>query len=352
MLIRLQLSFRNNLVFRGFLPETTEEGLHLSLAGGKYLAAIYMPDRKTQSGNVTDIPNSADELKSYVELFCRGLTMDVEVTRTDPEVTADLQAGRISEKTEEFGAELCEIVVDTYNRLVDYCCNIMREYWLEPLVRSPYAFSSSQLHLNGWRAVWLNESGLWQRLLVGKNVTRVIANLAGETDYLTREKWLAAKSFIEERKQAPMITILIANSFRHLDELNGRLAVVEAVSAIDTYITTYLPRLILSLPKFTERVVHQLREAQTLIDGERITEEHIRRFVETKGLRGTFDEILGFVTAEIGVALEDVKNAREAINERNLILHQAQRAIDIQTARTYVSAIDRLLLNFRQLIAK
>ena len=97
MLIRLQLSFESNLVFRGFLPETTEAGLHLSLADGKYLVTLYMPDRKTQSGNVTDIPNSPDELKHYVELFCRGLTMDVEVTRTDPQMTADLEAGRTTE---------------------------------------------------------------------------------------------------------------------------------------------------------------------------------------------------------------------------------------------------------------
>lgn len=119
---------------------------------------------------------------------------------------------------------------------------------------------------------------------------------------------------------------------------------------MDAFITFYLPRLILQLPNSTVRVVQQIREVQTLGDTETINEEHVSRFLETRGLRGTFDEIVRFVSTEVGVALEDVTMAREAINERNLVLHSAKRSVDIETARSYVSAIDQLLLSFRELL--
>jgi hypothetical protein len=57
-------------------------------------------------------------------------------------------------------------------------------------------------------------------------------------------------------------------------------------------------------------------------------------------------------TSEIGVSEENVRKARTAIDERNLILHKSQTRVGIEKARAYVRAIDKILLTFRQVIEK
>jgi hypothetical protein len=350
MLIRLSLPFPKPLIFTGFLPETKADGLHLRLNEGRYIATIYMSDRKTQSANISDIPGSPEELKLYVELFCRGLTMEIEVKQIDPEILVALEDKRITEKTEEFGRELSQVVISVYNSLIDYFRNIAKEYWLEPLMLSPYSWQSPQGYFNHWQAIWRNTTGTWQRLLIGKNVNYGVTTLANENEYVDKDKWLNAASFIEAGKQAPMVTVLLANSLQHLDQLNGRLAVVEAVAAIDAYIGFYLPKLLLRLPEAAKTLTKQIREAQELLEDTAIEEGHIAKFVEGKGLRGTVDEVFKIIMTEVGLVPEDVKNVREAINERNLVLHSSKRKVDISKARNYVSAIDRVLMTFRQVI--
>jgi hypothetical protein len=348
MQVRLRLWFPKPLVFRGFLPETEAEGLHLRLNEGRYLATICMSDRKTQSANVSDIPSSPEELERYVELFCRGLTMEIEITEIDAEVLAALEANRITEKTEEFGRDLSQVVISVYNSMIDYFRNIAREYWLEPLTLSPYSWRSPQGHFNGWRAVWLDAKGKWRRLLIGEDVDYASTSLAGKNDYVDKGKWFEIASFIESGKQAPMITVLIANSLQHLGQLNSRLAVVEAVAAMEAYIKFFLPKLLLLLPDAAKKLTNQIREAQGLPESTTIQEGHVAKFVESKGLRGTVDEVFEIIRTEAGLSTEDVRDVREAINERNLVLHSSKRKVEIPKARSYVSAIDRVLTTFRQ----
>jgi hypothetical protein len=147
-----------------------------------------------------------------------------------------------------------------------------------------------------------------------------------------------------------MVTVLIGNAFQRLDELNSRLAVVEAVAAIDAYIRFYLHRLILTLPN-TEPIlllIGQIRETFSLPDNVALTSEDVKRFLENKGLRGTFDDVLRALANEIQLKFEDLNHAREAINERNQILHLSKRIVDLQEARKYVRAIDRVLATLRR----
>lgn len=347
MLVSLKLRFPELLVFRGFLPETKAGGLHLRLNGGRYLATIYMSDRKTQSANVSDIPDSPEELARYVELFCKELTMEVEVTEVDPEVLAALEDGRTTEKTEEFGRDLSEAVIRVYNGLIDYFRNIGREYWLEPITISPYAWRSPQGRFNGWRAVWLDARGKWRRLLVGMDEDFRSTSLAGKNDYVDQGRWREVVAFIEAGKRAPMTTVLIANSLLHLSQDNDRLTVVEAVTAVEAYINTYLPKLLLRLPEAGRKLAEQIRKEQGLPDASAIEERHVKKLLENKGLRGTVDEVFTIMASEVGLSNDDVGDVREAIDERNLVLHGSKREVGIAKAKRYVSTIDRVLTTFR-----
>jgi hypothetical protein len=348
MLVTLRLPFPKLLVFRGFLPETKAEGVHLRLSEGRYTATIYMSDRKTQSANVSDIPSSPEDLAQYVELFCKELTMELEIMEIDAEVLADLQGDRITDKTEEFGRALSQVIIGVYNNLIDYFRNIAREYWLQPLTLSPYSSRSPQGYFNRWQAMWLDEKGAWRRLLIGKYVNQGSTSVAGEDDYVNKDKWLEIASFIEGGKQAPMIAVLLANSLQHLDQLNGRLAIVEAVAAIDAYVNFFLPTLLLRLPEAAKKLTKEIREAQELPDSTTIGKGHVEKFIEAKGLRRTVDEVFKIIRTEVGLLTEDVKNVRDAIAERNQVLHFSKRGVEISKARGYFSAIDRVLKTFRQ----
>lgn len=204
------------------------------------------------------------------------------------------------------------------------------------------------LRFNGWQAGWLDAGGKWRRLLVGKDEDFGSTSLAGENDYVDQGRWREVASFIEEGKQAPMTTVLIANSLLHLSQDNDRLAVVEAVTAVEAYINTYLHKLLLRLPKAGRKLTEQIRKEQGLPEASAIEERHVKKLLEGKGLRGTVDEIFTILTAEVGLSADDVRDVREAINERNLVLHGSKREVGIAKAKRYVSAIDRVLMTFRQ----
>jgi hypothetical protein len=97
------------------------------------------------------------------------------------------------------------------------------------------------------------------------------------------------------------------------------------------------------------KLADQIRNEQVLPNASAIEERHVKKHLEDKGLRGTVDEIFTIIMAEVGLSADDVRDVREAINERNLVLHNSKRTVGIAEANRFVSAIDRVLTTFRRI---
>jgi len=307
-------------MFDGFLPETGSDSLRLRREG--YRVALYLGDRRTQLAHVSEVPSDPEKLKSWKTLYCSALTFDIEVEKPDPDVVSALEANQPTDRTEQFGAEIFEVVVWAHEGVVHYFRNILKQHWLQPLRLDPRNYQS---FLDKCSAVWLDSSGKWRRFrVVRENVQHITVTVP--QGGATREMWADVSRFVEQNKRAPMRDVLIANSLQHLQEENGRLAVVEAVAALESGVEELLSAVIRSLPGAPE-----------------IQQELLDKLIERAGLRIATEVGLKAIQTSADIEDQDIELILDAINARNNVLHGQQRMLAIAQARTYVSAIRRVL---------
>lgn len=318
--LRLNLPFDEHIMFRGFLPETQNDSLRLRRE--RYCIALYLGDRTTQLAHVSDVPSDPEELKGWQTLYCRALTMDIEVEEPDRDVVSALEAHRPTDQTEQFGREIFDVVVWAHERVVDYFRNIRKQYWLQPLRLDPRNYQS---FLEQCRAVWLDSSGEWRRFLVVREQVQYVTASVPKGG-VTRQMWTDIPSFVREEKRAPMRDVLMANSLQHLEEENGRLAVVEAVAALESGVNGLLSGVIRNLPGAPQ-----------------IEEELLDKLIERAGLRAATEVGLRAIQARAGLDDQEIELVVNAINARNNVLHRQQRAVEIAQARAYVSTIQKVL---------
>jgi hypothetical protein len=327
--LKQELPFDNSLLFNGFLPESEADTLNLSLNEGKFRAAISISDRKRQLDDISDIPSDPEQLKRYINLPCSGLTMELLATDVPNDVVEALRANMPTEGTETFGKLVFDVVLGIQNSIIEFCRNVMKQYWLEPLTVNPDNYQS---FLDERRTLWLDSDGNWKRFRVSRenSITIVCQVLEGGVDL---ESWRAMQIFIEQRRRASMRDVLIANCIKHLDQGNGRLAIVESVITLEAAIKQLLPKVILRLPGTPQ-----------------IDEKMIDRLVEKAGLRNVAEVGLLMISASAKIDMGDIQMATEAIEVRNEIIHGPRRAVDGTTARKYVLAINRIVETFEHWI--
>jgi len=120
--------------------------------------------------------------------------------------------------------------------------------------------------------------------------------------------------------------MLIANSLHHLDQRNGRVAVIEAVTALESAIKQLLPEVILSLPGDPQI---KREELVSFLD----------RMMKDGGFKLATKVGLEVIKASAGLEDEDIELATQAIVVRNEVLHGGRRKVKISRANQYVTAI-------------
>ena len=245
--LKLNLPFEDGgLVFTSFLPETEADALHLRLGDDKYHITLYLSDRKRQlSGFIGDLPNDAEQLRKHLTIGCRALTVEVEVAQPDPDVVNALEADAPTEKTERFGQNIFSVVMQVHNGVVSFCRNILKNPDLTPTSVDPRNYGN---FLDACcNAHWLDSNGQWRRFIVDRR-PGVLLSLTLLPKGLDKSRWVEMASFVENGRQAPMIDVLMVNSLQHLGQENGRLALIEAVIALESAIDQLMAKAILNLP--------------------------------------------------------------------------------------------------------
>jgi hypothetical protein len=330
--LKFEFRFDGNLLFDGFLPETKDQGVHMSLADGRYTATLYMPNRRDQLDHVADVPKNEAELEKYTGLRCSGLTLKVEDTQVDGDVLASIHKEEKTAQTENYGIELFEMVARIHTRVVDYFHNVKKQTWIEPLFPELRGYpkkveltkdnSSAQMFLNKWDACWLDSNGQWRRLVVGEQRSRMKVYIRKGVN---QESWLQLGKFVEQNKRAPILHVVIANSLQHLNEKNDRLAVIEAVIALESAIRQLLAKVIVRLPGVPP-----------------IDEKELDRLIEKAGLRLSTQVFFRLIQTRAELSEDDVSLVIEAIEVRNSIIHNSTLKIDSQKTWKYVNAIRRI----------
>jgi hypothetical protein len=253
--------------------------------------------------------------------------MEIEVKELDPEVMKSLEAGLKTEKTEEFGREVFDVVMEVHEGLVSYFRNIAKQYCVKPIIIDSRNYENFlDVHCG---TVWLDSNGTWRRFLTDRNRAVHITLTTWGNCSVDHDMWDHASGFIERGGRAQMRDVLIANSLEYLSQKNGRLAVVEAVTALESAVKQLLPKVILSLPGAPQ-----------------IGEKELDKVIEQAGLRLVAQVGLKLIMTPAGLATEDIRIIGEAIDARNNVIHGPQRELEVSRAQRYVSAIRRVIETF------
>jgi hypothetical protein len=324
LLIRLNLTFEDNLVFKQFIPDSESDALSLVLMNGKYRVKIYLSDRATQLRDLGELP---DDLSKHLSLHCGGLTLEIEVVDPKPEIVTSLEANHRTDETERFGVEIFSLILRIHNGIVSYFRNIQKQYWVEQISVDRRNW---QNFLDRCEAVWCDSSGQWRRLLLVREYV-IYADALFFQDGVDRTLWRQLVPFLQDGSRASIIDVLISNSMQYLEQDNGRLAVLESVTALEAALKRLMPQVVLRLPNAPQ-----------------IQPSKLDRLIEKAGFRIVASVGLEMIGPFAELDSQDIGTVSEAIEARNQFIHGGKQYISVEEARKYVTTIKRIIQKLRE----
>jgi hypothetical protein len=337
MKLRIHFSFDDPIRFEGFDSSDSGNSLHFSLDDGKYPVTLYTDD-------------------SWGGIYSKyWFILEIDIPDPSPDVIEALRSRQHNDSLESFYRELYDLIVAVYRPLASYIRNIARQYWLEPVFHERRVIYGNYLQNHCHDSVWLDTDGTWQPLFFGLHDTKEVVylepntvaeitfenQLVDDSEYpfgedrvkakpIDTQMWSELATFIQEGKEAPIITVLIANSLNHLETGNSRLAIIEAVIALEVSIHMFVPKLIAHIP-----------------GADVIDRDSLNALIKKMGF-GPFSRLgLSTIKGIIGLADKDVGEVHRAVEVRNNIVHNSQMNIDRREAQRYVYAIEVVINKLR-----
>jgi len=295
-----------------------------------------MTDRSRQLEYFSKIPTTQEELAKQAVLMCKGLTIEISDARPEPTLLNSLEINDWTEETRGHMAELVELAYEVHNGIVEYFRNLGQQSWLEP--KTPDGFDAQknlQFVLEELHARWLDPEERWQPLNV-KQRSVMTSFRSHFMDGVDIDEWQTVETFVEaflnSGTRASLIDVLIANSLQHLDRHNGRLAVIEAVIALEGMLVVKG-----SLSKVIVGLNSPSQLDSSLVD----------KLIEKTGLRLGVKVMLKANAERLGINAEDIDTVLESIEARNGIIHQKRKQVELEKAEEYVWAIRRVIAKLR-----
>ena len=334
--VKFDLMFTESLVLYKFLPENERTGLHLSAKNGRYSINVYMTDRSRQLEYFSKSPTTPEELSKQPALMCKGFTIEILDVTPEPALLQSIDTNNWTETTRGYVAELVKLAFEIHNGIVEYFRNLGHQSWLES--KTPDGVNAQkniQFVLDELRAQWFHPELGWQRLNLNQR-SLMMQFRPHFMDGVDITEWQEVENFVQaflnDGKRASVIDVLIANSLQHLAQQNGRLAVIEAVIALEGMLVVKG-----GLSKVLADVNHETQLDSKLID----------KLVEKTGLRLGVKVLLKANAKRVGIDDDDIDDALEAIEVRNGVIHQKRNHVDLDKAKNYVFVIRRIIARLR-----
>ncbi|MGA2162327.1 MAG: hypothetical protein ABSG28_09085 [Methanoregula sp.] len=212
-----------------------------------------------------------------------------------------------------FRQDIQEILEQISFNLIDNIRNYFGQWWLS----ENFPFDENSFNDTFWR----DSDGEWKRIYPKTIVLKCPVRLFG----LSKRDWQELGTRLQKPTKVNMFGTMMANAKAHLDNNDGRVAIVESVCALESAIKQYIPSLL------AEMVEPPIPEG--LLDNA----------VKEMGLRLTATIIFVHLSKKLNLDSDNCSKCLQAIEIRNNIVHNQQRAIPVNDARQYVGAIDQII---------
>ena len=330
------------LTFREWLPLRNEDALRVSETAGIELR--FWID-KSCLDHVGDI--DIDAIHSYGNLFIgkiyvhiTGITVSDQLADAIPKLASEKNwlkdyinstyGTALIEEYQSTGAKIYQMVIYRFNRLIAYARAVKGQYWLQEYKIDADNIYSELVKLQA--EVKIGEAN-WVALRVPASITFTAMMPTGEL-LIGKEDWQDVQEFVAGERKVPLVGQLLASADEFRQSGERRVALTEAVSALD-----------IAIAQFAERATP---EKWTATVAGRASAAHFKNHVEHLGMTCTVEYLLPIIFSEEQVSASILKSCLDAINERNTVIHRGQRDVDSDKLRGYLHAIRELCHKLRQ----
>lgn len=228
----------------------------------------------------------------------------------------------LQEQYDDVAERLLFLVLQTLNRLLSYVHSRKGQYWL-----SEYPIDSG--HMSGYyvkfEAKAKSGNGPWFRFGPSNVDSRTI-ELLSEERYVRHDEWDEIRAFVGGVARTPLARTLLAGAEALAANGQSRSALTEAVTSLEVALYAFARH-------------PNAERAFGSILAQRINASSLQHQVEHRGLTGSISYLLPVILPESTLPKQVIQGCQLAIAQRQNVVHQGQRDVQVGTLRISLAAI-------------
>ena len=304
------------LQFHKWIPEE-DQAIRFAMDS---FGVAFWPERP---GGHTDeeISNWLNVQSEY--LICE-LTTEVSAGIAGQLVASAEEHKLVNPELEAFARTVRGVALRALNRLLSYFRAAKGNFWLQQFDEKTGMLSSLFLHFSATVSI---DGGA--PILFRPSCTDSAQGVAPDLGRVIRtEDWTRAAQAVAEDEKPSLVGELLAAADEHFANGRRRVALTEAVSALDVAMARYANRI-------------DAEGAPTEIAGVRVQKlsNHFIKF----GLRGALQFLLPLLLPEHQLPRSTLETVIKAVDVRGTVVHKGQRDVDEEAIRKYLTAIRSLV---------
>ncbi len=324
---------RWGVVFRQWIPEIRQpllKGFDDGVSTRLWIGETCL-DPPTPSEDVARHLNM-NASKCFVDVLVQGVVGEIAQFIVDERdsprgVHHGVQPGtaefvKLREEYRSLGHRVYHAVMKTVNRFLSFARNHQGQWWLDELAIDV----DRLLMINDALLARVSSSTFTTEVRWCPPATAIIRVGGGRTGAIRAEDWSTCGDFVASARRAPLPLELLANAESLLRTGKPRSAIIEAISALEV-----------CLFEFAESPIQT--ETPWSDKANRIRVDRLRDQARGLGLRGSVRFLLPLLFPEELLPTAVIAACQDAVDLRNNVVHNGQRAIEDESVRKAIRHI-------------
>lgn len=279
---------------------------------------------------------SEEDIPRHVNITAHRIYADISTTTDDAELLTYManrdfsrqpteEEEPLAERYEILGREVFSLLRDGINRLMTFIRVEKGQYWLEPV----------EIDLDNEPSVQFEaraqvDDGSWFRWQ-SSQTSSLVVSMPRDRDprFLTEPDWAEAQAFVSGKSQPDLTRQLLAAAEALADAGNERVALTEAVAALEV-----------ALGRFAQSPKPDYLLSETIQS--RLGLESLKSLHQRLGLTASVSLLLPLLFDSVKLPSTTLATCREAIVERQNVIHSGQRRVDPDKLLGYLREIREL----------
>ena len=241
----------------------------------------------------------------YADLVIHDYDEDLLGFIISPDSISTDKRPEMIEKSKEWGNTLLDAVVINFNKIILYARSLKGQFWLQEYLLGEDYF----MHFEAMGKIG---DGEWFRFdpIIEKSFTIIMPS--SYERYFDEKSWHQAKDFVLSESRPDFYLVLLSEAELFQSKGNNRVALTEAVSALETMVY-----------KFASDKKSPLYFPQEI--SERMGFSSLNNTVRHLGLTATINYLFPILFKEEQIPQKTLNDCQEAIVTRGNIVHNGQK---------------------------